>query len=169
MRIWYWIAALVALWSLTLATGCTANKVAEHGMGYRGPVKFNAELYESGDPKSVGGETDGSSGSDFMYSRKTYYDSGKTKSEALITSNQSVMQQQYFEGVRQQSQQDLTAAISVIRESTATVGNLASMAVALKTQLDALKPPPSTQPNRVEQLLEAWAAKNGITIPPAGQ
>ena len=137
---------LLGLAGLLSAAGCPSMQLAAHPPT-RGPLKGKVEFNEDGSTKSVDLDSAGGSASDIYYEKNIEYENGKPKSNhVVLTSDVSTVVRTQGDVVLRQSQQDLSAAISVIKETASTIKDLAATAVSLKTQLDAAKPPPSTQP-----------------------
>lgn len=88
--------------------GCTANEVARNGMAYRGPAAIGVQLDEQGNLLGLNAQTGGGTGSVVHVSRKTWYENGTPKSDFTASSDPTLVQMEYFTGVRNQSQQDTT-------------------------------------------------------------
>lgn len=158
---------LLGLAGLLSVAGCPSMQLAAHPPT-RGPLKGDIEFNDDGSTRKVSLDSAGGSASDIYYEKDIKYgpDGKPLSNHTVLTSDVSTVVKTHGDVVLRQSQQDLSAALAVIKESAETIKDLASAAIGYKTQLDALKPPPSTQPNLQEQVLRAWAQKNGIELPP---
>ncbi len=141
-------AGLAALSSCSV--GCnSASDVAKHGMATRGPTKVAVGLDADGNLTQFAGETEGGSGSVVHVARRSFYENGQLKSEFMGSSDPTLVQQTYFQGVREQSIQDVSNRLRGLEGTISQLSRVAEFALPLVMQYAPPRPqaPPSTQPD----------------------
>lgn len=144
------LAILISLLTALFGAGCQSptNAVAERGMATRGATKVAVGLDAEGNLTQFAGETDGGSGSVVHVSRRSFFENGQLKSDFMGSSDPTLVQQTYFEGVRRQSDQDVTNRLRSLEGTVNQLARVAEYALPLVMQYAPPRPqqPPSSQP-----------------------